>query len=400
MPEITSSGAVPTPVADLRAALVAEATLLSPGLTADLPASLIEDLASTGTGALVVQDQAMVDLVNSISPLTANEFILNQLGDVYGVQRGVGSNTSVYVVFSGPPGFTVNPGFLVSDGTHQYRVQDAAIISGPGPIGTSVATFCLATDPGSWAIPEGTVTEHITSVPASVEASFSLTNPAPGTPGASAQTLPEFQAQVIQAGKAVATGVANLVRTALEQVPGVQARLISFRQVSTQWEVIVGGGDPYQVAGAIFQSMFNILDLRGASAGGTTETVAINDYPDTYNITFVVPKLQTVSMTITWNTVATANFVAEAVVVALVQPAIVAYINSIPVGKPISLLQLQDTFITAVSGSIPETSLSKLQFVVSIDDVVVNPPSGGVLISGDNEGYFFSENANIALVQG
>ncbi len=400
MPEITSAGAVPTSLTDLRSALVGIATTLAPGLAADLPASLIEDLASTGVGALAVQDQAMTDLVNSISPLTANEFILNQLGDIYGVQRGVGSNTSVYVIFSGPPGFTINPGFLVSDGTHQYRVQDAAIISGPGPIGSSVATYCLAVDEGSWAVPADTVTTHITSVPASVQATFSLTNADPGTPGATAQTIPQFQAQVIQAGKAVATGVATLVRTALEQVPGVQARLVSFRQVSAQWEVIVGGGDPYQVAGAIFQSMFNILDLRGASAGGTTETVAINDYPDTYNITFVVPKLQTVSMTITWNTIATANFVSDAIVVALVQPAMVAYINSIPVGKPISVLQLQDVFITAVSGSIPEGSLSKLQFVVSIDDVVVNPPSGGVLIDGDDEGYFFSVNSDIALVQG
>lgn len=398
MPEITSAGAIPTPLSDLRTALVAQATALSPGLTANLPGSLIEDLASTGTGALSVQDQASVDLINSISPLTANEFILLQLGEVYGVQRGIGSNTSVYVVFSGPPGFTINRGFIVSDGTHQYVVQDDAVISGPGPIGSSLPTFCLAVDSGIWAVPANTVTSVVTPVPSSVQPTFSFTNPSTGIPGSGAQSIADYQAQVIQAGQAVATGVITLLRTALQKVPGVQARLISVRQVSGQWEILVGGGDPYQVAGAIFQSMFNILDLRGASGTGTTETVAINDFPDTYNITFVVPAQQVVGMTITWNTIASANFVADSIVTALVQPAMADYVNSVYVGQPMSLLALQDAFINAVSGVIPESAISKLEFVVTIQGVTVPPVN--VLISGDSEGFFTAVPGGISVVRG
>lgn len=398
MPLITSAGAVPSSPSDLNAELVAGAVARSPGLTTTLPGALIEDLSSTGTGALVVQDQAAVDLVNSVSPLTANEFILYQLGGVYGVRQGVGSNTSVYVVFSGSPGFVINAGFIVSDGTHQYVTQDPAIISGPGPVGASDATFCLAVDAGSWAIPADTVTEPISSIPSTI--TCTLTNPATGIPGGDPQTLAAFQAQVIQAGLAVATGTPTFVKTTIQNVPGVQARLVSMRQTGGGWQVIVGGGDPYQVAGALFQCLFNIQDLQPATTLGATENIAINDFPDTYEIVFVVPAQQSVGMTITWNTAATANFVSDAIVIALVQPAMVDYINSITVGQPISTLKLQDVFITAVQASIPEAAISKLQFVVTIDGDVVAPPAGGVLIAGDPEAFFFSVASDISIVQG
>lgn len=398
MPLITTAGAIPLTPAALNTELVAGAVALAPGLTTTLPGALIEDLSSTATGALVVQDQASSDLINSVSPLTANEVILYQLGQVYGVEQGIGSNTSVYVTFSGSPGFVINKGFIVSDGTRQYVTQDAAIISGPGPIGASLATFCLAVDQGSWAIPAGTVVVLVSSVPKTVI--LSCTNGATGIPGAESQSLAAYQAQVIQAGLAVATGTPKFLKTAVGNVPGVQPRLVSMRQTSGGWQVIVGGGDPYQVANALYQSLFNIQDLKPATTLGSTETIAINDAPDTYEIVFVVPGQQSVGMTVTWNTTSTASFVSNAVVVSLVQPAIVDYVNSITVGEKMSLLKLQDVFISAVAGSIPEGEISKLQFVVTIGGIVVNPPSGGVLISGDPEAFFFAAKADISVVQG
>lgn len=398
MPTITSSGAVAATPDQLNAELLAGAVARAPGLTADLPGSLIEDMSSTATGALIVQEAASVDLINSISPLTANEFILKQLGMVYGVMPGLGSNTSVFVTFSGSPGLVVNAGFIVSDGTHQYVTQDPAIISGPGPIGSSAATFCVAVDSGTWAIPPGTVTQTISSVPEGF--TLTCTNAATGVPGGDPQSIAQYQAQVIQAGQAVATGVSTLVKTALSKVSGVQSRLISFRQTGGGWQVIVGGGDPYQVANAIFQSMFNILDLVGAATHGSTETIAINDFPDIYQIVYVVPAQDLVGLVITWDTVSSANFVSPAIVTALVQPAMVAYINSIAVGQPISLLNLRTTFIDAVKDSIPEEAISVLSFVVTIDSVVVAPPTGGELISGDPESFFFTASANVSVVQG
>jgi hypothetical protein len=385
MATITTAGAVPSSPTALREELIAAATALSPGLTANLPGSLIEDLASTATGALVVQDQAYVDLINSISPTTANDFILTQLGNVYGVQQGVGSNTSVYVVFTGTVGFVINIGFIVTDGTYQYTVQDSSIIQSGG---TSSPVYCLATTSGSWAVPANSVNGLGTSVPAGI--TLSVNNPNAGLPGATAQSVAEYRLQVIQAGRAVATGLPTLLKTALQKVTGVQSRLISIRAVSTDWQIIVGGGDPYAVANAIYQSMFNILNLVGASSGGTTETITINDYPDTYNITFVVPLQQAITITVNWATAAGTNFVSNTVVTSAIQGPLQAYINSIHIGAPISELELYSVFLAATAGVIDPSTIVKLTFAVYINTTLTPWPSGEVTIFGNPEGYFYA----------
>ena len=466
MATITSAGAIPATPTELRDAELAAAVALSPGLTANLPGSLVEDMASTAAGALVIQDQAFVDLVNSISPYSANAFILYQLGAVYGVQQGVGSNTSVYVTFSGTPGFVISRGFIVSDGSYQYTVQDGGIIE---TVGESAALYCLATTSGSWAIPINTVTQLITSVPSGI--TLTCTNLTTGVPGATAQTLSDYQAQVIQAGLATAQGMPTFLRTQLERVYGVQPRLIGIRIAGTnQWEVICGGGDPYAVGNAIFTGLFDISTLVGSTLTATaitnasngvvttnlnhgyttgevitiansnpsafngtytitvvTETtfnlnvntssfgsyvsdaiitpnlrnvtVSIDDYPDTYDITFVNPPQQTVEITITWNTIST-NLVSPAAISQLATPAIVAYINSIVVGQPINTYELQEVFQTSVSSILPISQISKIDYAVYINGIDTPPESGTFLIYGDPESYFETDTASITVEQG
>ena len=465
MATITSAGAIPASPTDLLNAEIAAATALSPGLTANLPGSLIEDLASTAAGALVIQDQAYVDLVNSISPYTANAAILYQLGAIYGVQQGVGSNTSVYVIFTGNAGYVIPVGFTVSDGNYQYTIQDGGIISASG---TSTALYCLATTSGSWAVPVGTVTQIITSVPSGF--TLTCTNLTSGVPGTAAQTLQSYQAQVIQAGFASTQGMPTLLRTQLENVSGVQPNLVSIRNPNVnQWEVICGGGDPYQVANAIFNSVPDISILVGSTlsvtaitsanpavvttslnhgyssgqtvtiagvtpsgfngtftatvlsektfsiplnatsltyvSGGVVTpnfrnvTVSINDYPDTYSITFVNPPVQTVNVAITWNTIST-NLVSPTAISQLATPAIVSYINSITVGQPINTYSLQDAFQNAVALILPVDLISKINYVVQINGITTTPATGSLLIYGDPESYFSTSNSLVTVVQG
>ena len=270
MAQITTAGAIPASPTDLLNAEIAAATVLAPGLTANLPGSLVEDMASTAAGAVYIQDQAFVDLVNSISPATANPSILYQLGQVYGVEQGQGSNTSVYVVFTGLAGFVIPIGFTVSDGSYQYTVQDGGIIATSGQ---TSPLYCLATVQGSWAVPSGTVTQIITSVPAGF--TLTVTNPDDGLPGLTAQTIASYQAQVMQAGMVTAQGVPTFIKAQLQKVIGVQARLISIRLIATnQWEIICGGGDPYEVGNAIFNSVPDISNLVGSTLAVTAITTA------------------------------------------------------------------------------------------------------------------------------
>jgi len=465
MAQITTAGAIPASPTDLLNAEIAAATVLAPGLTANLPGSLVEDMASTAAGAVYIQDQAFVDLVNSISPATANPSILYQLGQVYGVEQGQGSNTSVYVVFTGIAGFVIPIGFTVSDGSYQYTVQDGGIVATSGQ---TSPLYCLATVQGSWAVPAGTVTQIITSVPAG----FTLTviNPDDGLPGLTAQTIASYQAQVMQAGMVTCQGVPTFIKAQLQKVLGVQDRLISIRLIATnQWEIICGGGDPYEVGNAIFNSVpdisnlvgstlavtaittanpgvvttdlnhgyatgqvitiagvdptwFNndytitVIDEKSFSLGVTTVghsyvsggvvtpnlrniTVSIDDYPDIYDITFVNPPAQTVQIVITWNTIS-ANLISPTAVAQLTTPAIVDYINSIPVGVPINTYELQDAFQNAVEPIIPASQVSKINYVVAINGIDTAPTSGTLLIYGDPESYFSTNASLVSVVQG
>ena len=273
---MTAAGPQPTAPATLRAELLASVAATNPGYTANLPASLIEDVASTDVGALVIADTARVETVNSLTPYGANPFLLNQLGQVYGVPIGEPTSTSVFLVFSGPAGFVIGKGFLVSDGTHQYAAADGGVIDGTLQ---STPLFFVATSQGSWPVPANSVTTLITSIPTSVS-TITATNPLPGVPGiATGETEESYRARVLQAGLAASQGMTRYLKTLLGQVSGTQTRLISVRQiVGAGWEVICGGGDPYEVAFAIFQALFDINTLVGSTikiTGITNATLGV-----------------------------------------------------------------------------------------------------------------------------
>lgn len=463
---IDSSGLVPQTPQQLLDALIALVSDTNPGYTATLPGSLIRDIASTDVGALTICDAAKVDTVDSLTPYGANVPLINQLGAQAGVEQQSPTNTSALVIIDGPPGFPISQGFTISDGSHQYVVQDGSII---GSGGVTNQLFVLATVTGSWAVPANSIVDIVTSLPMGI--SLSVTNPQAGTPSAGEEPIEDYQAAVIQAGLAVSTGVPTMVKTVVAEVPGVQRRLISMRTpTSGKWEVIVGGGDPYQVAFAIFSTVLDLSTLTGSvlavtgvssaaaavvtlnlnhgyasgqvaviagvvsmtgvngshiatvideksfsipvnttletyTTGGTVtpnfrnQTVSIFDAPDTYSIPYVTPPQQAVGITLTWNT-SSPNYVNPDSVAALGAAGLVAYVNSIQVGQPMNLFELQAAFQASVSTLIPTPLLTRMVFVVEINSVVTAPASGTGIIAGDPESYFFTDTTQIAIAQG
>jgi hypothetical protein len=463
---VTAAGFQPTPPATINANFINYVSQIQPGFTANLPASLIEDLTSTATGAIVQVDSLCVELGNSISPYSANSWIMTQLGNIYGVQQGADTNTSVFVVFNGTVGFSIPPGFTIGDGTYQYVIQEGSVI----PVGgVSAPIFCLANTTGSWAVPSNTVTQIITSVPSGV--TLSVNNPNTGTPGALAQSLPDYQAQVIQAGLAAAQGMPTFLKTLLSQVPGVQQRLVAAVQIGGGgWEIIVGGGDPYQVANAIYSAMFDfsilvgstlnitgitranpgvvttnlnhglttgqtnvyisgVLGMTAANGGPYTVTVlspttfsfgvnttafgtytsggvvtpnnrnvSVNliDYPDTYTIPFVNPPQQTTIIQLQWHTISP-NYVSPSSIVQLGTPAIVGYVNSIPVGQPLNGFDLEDAFQNAIESVLDISYLANLVLTVTVNGVAITPT--GYLYYGDPESYFYTTSSNVTITQ-
>jgi hypothetical protein len=257
------SGLQPQTPANLRARLLTSVAARVPGYTATLPGSLIEDISSTDVGALLLCDSFRVELVNSITPWGANEFLLNQLGNIYGTTRSQTTNTSVKVVFSGTPNTLIPKGFLVTDGIYQYATQVDAII---GTSGSSLPVFCVATITGTWPVAVGTVDALASASPPGAPA-ITVNNPTTGTPGAGTESLDSYRQRVLRAGLATSQGMPGRLRTLLSNVPGINQRLVAIRQQNFPpggWTIIAGGGDPYQTALAILRGLFDVSTLMGS----------------------------------------------------------------------------------------------------------------------------------------
>jgi hypothetical protein len=390
----SARGPVATPPLALQEALLALVAAEVPGYTATLPGSLIEDVSSTDVGALVTVDQARVESVNNVSPYSANPYILAQFGAMFGVPQGLMTNGSVLVVFSGSPGYVIPPGFIVSDGTNQYAIQDGgAIASG----GTSQPLFCVATNSNTFAIPPGSVTTIITSVPSPF--TLTVTNPLAGVPAEAPETTEIYRSRILTAFQVAISGTPTYLKTLLYKVPGVAARLVSVRQSGVFWEVICGGGDPFQVAGAIYQGVSTVGLLTGSATGVRNIVVSVFDAPDTYTVPYVNPPQQETTVSVLWNTTL-ANFTASEAVNQFIVGAVQAYVNSIVVGQPINLLVMTEQIQAAVAPVLDPSNLTTLQFSVTVDGVLTPPSAGTSIIPTDPESYFFVSATGVTSVKG
>lgn len=266
---ITPQGAQQTSPTVLWQRLIDIVAEINPGYTV-LPAGLIEDLASTATYAIALMDSAACETINSLTPFSANPFILTELGAQFGIPRNAPTRTSVFVQFaSASIGYRIPIGFLVSDGTYTYAVQDGAVIESGG---TSDLVFCIATQDGSWPVPANSVVELASSLPTGY--TITVTNPQSGTPGGGVQTEAQYASLVLAAQQLNAQGTQAKTKLLLMTVPNVQPRLVSIVTVGSLWKIICGGGDPYAIAEAIYSSGMDISTLTGSTTNITAVTQA------------------------------------------------------------------------------------------------------------------------------
>jgi hypothetical protein len=396
---ITSAGLQPQLPSSLLTQLITQVAAVNPGYTV-LPAGLIEDVSSTEVAGISLIDQAKVELVNSLTPNGANLFLLSQLGQIYlgETQPGLATNTSVLVVFSGSAGYVIANGFLVGDGTNTYQVQGGGVIASGGS-SQPINAICVSSS-ASFSVGANTVTTLLTSAPVAV--GLTVTNPSVGAPAGTAETYYAWRTRILQAGLAASVGTPRFIKTLLGIVLGTQANLISVQQASPGIRVIVGGSaDTYNIAYAIFMAVADVSQLVGHAANGSNVTVSLNDYPNTYSVLYVSAPVQTITMTITWNTT-DSNFTGGAAFAGLVQPPLVAYINGLAPGQGINVLEMNEIFQEAVEDTLDSSLLTRLVFTVSINGTPTSPGSGTYLIAGDAESSCFTalSGSGITVTQG
>ena len=386
-------GATPIPPTQLLANLLAAAAALSPDYTANLPGTLIEDISSTDVPAMAQIDQARVDAINSITPYSANPFVLAQMGLLLGIPKGLPTNTNCFVVFTGTAGYYIPSGFLVSDGQNSYTVQNGGAIQANG---TSQPLYVVAVNPGSFAVPIGTIIQIASSVPSPY--TLTVTNQVAGIPGAAAESVQSYRARIMQAQASAAQGTPAFILSNLQNINGVVARLTTILQTSQGWKVICGGGDPYAVAGAIYESVLDLSNIVGSATASRNINVSLIDSPNIYNVIYVNPVQQIIGVSVTWNTVLP-NFAYATQVNQLGQTAILNYINSTGVGQPLNINALTDAFQNGVQSVLSVNMLTTLNFSITVNGNTVTPNAGTQLITTDAESYFFANASGVTVVQ-
>lgn len=386
---IGPNGPQPQSPSTLLTQLQAQALALSPGLTNDLPSSLIEDITSTEVAGLSILDQARVEAINSVSPNSANAFILTQQGRALGFQLGLPTNTSVIVVFTGTPGYVIPAGFRVGDGSHVYAVLSGGVI---GSNSNSLALTAVSVAPGPFAVPANTVTQLLTS-PGQIQ---SVNNPQAGIPALPPESWGSFRFRVQQGQLADCTTGPRLFKTLIGNVPGVPSNLVAVQAAPGGFRVIVGGGgDVIQIAYAIFSALGgNPSSILQGSAIDPTRNIVVTLYdpPDQYQITFVQSPAQALTANVTWNT-SQPNFVGGAAFPSLTQADMAAYINSLSPGQLINVLELNELFADDVAPVLPTALLDRLVFALSINGVPTPAGAGTYGVAGDPESYFTTDPA-------
>lgn len=402
---IGHQGVETTPPAELYRLLLENVASKVPGYTGDLPASLIGDMASTAQASISLIDQARVDTINSVSPYGANLQLLDELSEIYGTTRTPKTNVSVFVSFTGSPGYEIQRGFRVGDNGHTYLATESVVIPvarAGQQFGTSEPVLCVAQEDGDWAVPVGTVNQLQTSVPE--EYTVMCNNLTEGEPGTEQEGLGSFRRRVMDEGMFAVQGTPTALKAALARIPGVLPNLIAFRQpVAGKWVVVCGGQgfSRFAVANAIYSAIPDISALTNdvKNPDGSTpikEERAIISPPDVYIIPYVVPSSQLVTVTINWSSTQTALVNLDAIN-ADASKAIAEYISGITVGDPISKYQIEAVFIDSVTKQVERSTIAKVEATIRIDGKV--PTNVGALVQGQTYSYFDCNESGVTVIR-
>lgn len=192
--------------------------------------------------------------------------------------------------------------------------------------------------------------------------------------------------------------------------------------VSTNLSSNFAVGSTFTISNAApsaFNGTYTVASVSGGSITTTTNGSGFSSYtggatfspnprnvnvslfqnPNTYNIPFVNPPSQMVTVTVTWNTTLP-NFTSGNSVSQLAAPQLQAYINSIYAGQPINIDVMVSIFQKAVAPVIDQQNITTLQFAVTINGVSASPSAGTNIITSDPESYFSCSNTGIVVNQG
>jgi hypothetical protein len=320
-------------------------------------------------------------LMNGIGPDFANDQMFKQFGCSFGMTMKDFQYAQATLRFSGLTRTVIPKGTRArnSAGTVTLATSAQVVIGSTGEVDVlAVSTSEAITD-----IPAGSITVMV-----DVISGVTVTNPAAGTSGIQAETIDQFKTAVYNEIQSPRYGGITRAYSLLRNIEGVDSRLIHFRTMQKLVtdvyyqgiECVVGGGDDYEVANALFTAFLQTKNLLSDPSGGEsarTVSVDLSLYGSTFPVKFTRPKQISGSLTVT--IAVDGKTTTSAILEGILKPAFEAYFDSIKVGEAVSEASMNQIIYTELkTAGIETANIGTIAYSFELDSVPT-PVEGGYL---------------------
>lgn len=300
--EIGNTGVIKDTPTEIRDDILNQAINNVEGFT-NLPSGIQNNLIDESVIIVSEIQDMLSNVMNSVSPLYANDFMVLELGEAFGLKIKDKALPNTTITFYGLAGVVIPEGVEIgnADGSKKFITTKSGIINASG----QVSIYCEGADYYDTPTPANTLNVLLNQV-LNVTSCTNLNDAVETTP---AETISEFRKRFQTRALANRSGTVATLDNALKEIEGTVDRLSTYKasQVVDEGvkkaviEVVVGGGDDYSVALAIFNSiLYPDILVSNPSGNETNRTVNINvtfngvDFP----IIYTRPKINQLSINI------------------------------------------------------------------------------------------------------
>lgn len=399
--QMTDAGFVKDTPLQIQTDITNEALASSVGFTS-FPAELRQNLIDSMVIEEVKMQDAVAAIANGIGPDFANDQQFKQFGCSFGVTMKDFQYGQAMVRFTGAAGTLIPLDTQVSDGaTIKLYVTIQSVVGTVGYVDVLCESKEELTDP----ILANTITTLVDTIPGVT----SITNPLAGTSGIPAETIDEYKQAVYNRIQSPRYGSEDRARSLLHDVTGVVTRLIAFRVVNIEKvvlgntiyhrgiECVVGGGDDYEVAAALYTAFLqtkNLLSDPSNSEAARTVSVDVTLYNSSAPVEYTRPKLSDIGLAV--NIKISENLTTNAIAEGILQPVFEAYFNSLLVGTAVSVSALNNIIYDAFEEfGITTDKIGTITHTVTIDGSSASFTDGYLATAFDQ--YFALDTFSVTI---
>ena len=378
--QMTATGFTKDTPTQIRTDITNEAAASVAGF-ASFPAELRQNLIDS----MVIEEiriQDMIDaLANGIGPGFANDLQFKNFACSFGMTMKDFQYAQATVRFTGTVGTLIPVGTRVSNGgTTILQTTEQKII---GSVGYS-DILCESTQEVIVDIPANTITTLVDVLP-NVSA---VTNPAAGTSGIPAETIDQLKLATYNEIQSPRYGTESRAVSLLRNITGVDMRLVAFRPMQlfvtpnyyNGIECVIGGGDDYEVANALFTSFLQTKNLLSDPSGGETArtvSVDVTQYSSVFPVKFTRPKQIEAALAVL--VPVSGQLITNDILEGVLKPVFEAYFESLSVGKAVSGASMNNLiYDTLIDSGIGTDKIGTITYTFTLDSVPT-PMSGGYL---------------------